>query len=98
MGLRYSWKRILIVIKLLIWRGGNGEISQVVLRATFGLELKIFVCLGRGGGGGGGGWVRGVGETWNFSSPFKYLSVLLEVLSFKEKLGNIRFFAKSPGE
>lgn len=56
MGLRYSWKRILIVIKLLIWGGGDGEISQVVLRAAFGLELKIFVCLGRGGWVG----VRGV--------------------------------------
>ena len=32
---------------------------------------------------------RGLGETWNISSPFKYVRVALEVLSFTEKLGNI---------
>lgn len=55
MGLRYSWKRILIVIKLLMWRreGRHREVSQVVLGAAFVLEPEIFICLVRGGRGRG---------------------------------------------
>lgn len=50
MGLRYSRKRILIVIKLLIWRGADGAISQVGLGAASAVQAELFVCLRRGWG------------------------------------------------